>query len=199
MDDDEFSTQIVSRIFNQPHKHWDASNIRAIPDGHWLQFEDKISRKTLNSPRLRNLDLRIPYRHKPYEPDPVETPKNPLEIGVHDNYKDFLPRKVLYCSRKQQIASERSVVSTEIEDPGYQSKKYFMGEKNITRPFRKSVRIPPRSTRRSRTKRPAQPNTARDVSNARQTLFDRSLKIKKKEINWPPEEFYGYPIEQLVQ
>lgn len=184
MDDDgEFCSKYVSKLFNMPAKIWDSTHIEALPDGKWLTFKDKRTNEMLNGPRLRNLELKIPYRYKGYTPREPACAVNPLDNPPIDNYTAFRARKKIYGGRETQSARSRES-NPEIVFPGNQSIKYFKGDDPSRNPFRISTKII--NERRLREARPMEPIVPRTVKSARRapSLYKRSIK-PKKQVVWP--------------
>jgi hypothetical protein len=69
------SGSLIVQYVNRPAKVWQSPSIRVYPEGHWTLFFNPASRHPLNQPRLQNLRLSIPYRHKSEEADTLWQPR----------------------------------------------------------------------------------------------------------------------------
>lgn len=193
MYDDE-DGNMCGRLFSMPAKIWESTMIEAFPDGNWVTFTDKRTNEQINSPRLHNVELRIPYRYKGYRPKEPPPRPNPLDIPIIDNYTAFRARKRIYGPRVVQSARTRQISNEGIRLAKDQSTKYFRGDDPSRNPFRISTKIV--TERKLKAMQPHEPTHPRQVTTARKipSLFERSL-VRKKVSLWPPDDYYGWTGE----
>jgi hypothetical protein len=182
----------VSKLFNEPATIWDATKITAFPDGKWVLFLDMAHEgRLLNSRRLQNVDLKIPYRHRGYRPrEPLPVP-DPLAIPKIDNYTSFRARRRIYAARDIQSARGRDAMGSEFEEPREIYSHSFHGDDPSRHPFRRSIQLV--NERRLHDARPEAPRIhSRVVRGSRPSLFQRSITIKKKQTVWPPDDYFEW-------
>jgi hypothetical protein len=191
MDEDDPQAS-VSKLFNEPAKRWDAAKITTFPEGRCVVFLDAADEgRRLNSPRLQNIDLRIPYRHKGYRPSEPLPPPDPLSVPKSGNCAAFRARRRICAARGVQSARGRGAKASEFEATGDVYTPSFHGDDPSRQPFRRSIRLV--NERRLHEARPEPPKVHRQVvMGSRPSLFRRSIKVEKKKTVWPPDDYFEW-------
>jgi hypothetical protein len=194
MDDDdaELLAKPTSMLFFEPAKVWDSTKIEAWADGNWLIFTDKSRSRVLNSPRLRRVELNIPYHYKGYRPPKPPPTPDPLDHPPQDNYTAFRARRRIYGDRKVDSSRKQlsDIVQT-VKKADDQSMRYFRGDDPSRNPFRTSIMIV--NEKRLQDLKPVEPSAGPTASPRNlPSLFKRSIKRAKKKPVWPPDDYYEW-------
>jgi hypothetical protein len=111
---------LILDYVRRPATHWDATEIKVYPEGHWTLFTDPKTGRRINKPRLQNLRPTIPYFHQPIaevhlgEPPP---PRRPIVVSEsfstagkqtlekHPPGRTRSPRRFPNCDGKSQATT----------------------------------------------------------------------------------------------
>lgn len=192
-------------IFNQPKRSWEASKIQVKTDGKWWVFTDPNTNQNLNMRKKRAPDCHVKYRHQDQVAREPEPDWNPLDQPPDDNYNCFRVRKKLSSQGGAPPNPTRKPTSfpKSVDPPQRISYKYVHGDDPSKNPFRKNTKLvqtqrftanfTPRDNIRS-SRRSSRPQTAR-TTRPHESLFERSLKPKEINYEWP-RDFYHFQSEE---